>query len=124
MNGDEQENRGLRRAKGIAVAAIVLVGVWALWPERESGGGVRGDGGSRVGSADARYVIKFSPGPQYFPGSHPFGMGRPLQGLREVVRAFEDRFPDTRVEVLNTPRVREYLVTALAPFAGVECRKI
>jgi raffinose/stachyose/melibiose transport system substrate-binding protein len=75
---------------------------------------VRGDGGSRVGSADARYVIKFSPGPQYFPGSHPFGMGRPLQGLREVVRAFEGRFPDTRVEVLNTPRVREYLVTQLS----------
>lgn len=64
--------------------------------------------------APPRHVIRFSPGPQYFPGSVPQGVGQPLTGVSRVVAAFEKQFPDTKVEVVNTPVTREYLVTQLS----------
>lgn len=50
----------------------------------------------------------------YFPGTIPQGLGAPLQGLSRVVAAFEAKFPDTRVEIINAPVAREYLVTQLS----------
>jgi len=61
-----------------------------------------------------RHVIRFSPGPQYFPGTVPQGVGAPLTGVSRVVAAFEKQFPDTKVEIVNTPVTREYLVTQLS----------
>ncbi len=67
------------------------------------------DPGSKI-----KYVIRFSPGLQYFPGTVPQGFGQPLEGVTKVVAAFERQFPDTRVDIINTPNSREYLVTQLS----------
>jgi ABC-type glycerol-3-phosphate transport system substrate-binding protein len=99
-----------------AISLIVILGgaVWLLWPppaEEDPAGG----GGTAEAATEARFVIQFSPGFFYQPDSIPFGVGKPLQGLKQVVREFEARFPDTRVEFTNVPvTVREYLVTQLS----------
>lgn len=60
------------------------------------------------------YVLRIAPGAQYFPGIVPQGVGPPLQGFARVAAAFERQFPDTRIELINTPTAREYLVTQLS----------
>ncbi len=97
----------------VSLAVIVAVGAWLLWP-RAGGEFVTGRPEHRDNGADARFVIKFVPGQQYMPGTTPFGLGEPLKGMAEVVRDFEARFPDTRVELITVPGVREYLVTQLS----------
>ena len=106
---------GIRKHfRWMSLAAIVGVGGWLLLaPEflaedeeaSEAASGERAEGG---------YVIRFSPGQAYMPDSVPYDIGAPLQGLKQVIRDFEARFPDTRIEVVNTPGVREYLVTQLS----------
>jgi raffinose/stachyose/melibiose transport system substrate-binding protein len=59
-------------------------------------------------------VIKVAPGGSYLPGTQPFGLDLTLHGLTDVVADFEKRFPDTRIEIINVPGVREYLVTQLS----------
>lgn len=89
--------------------AFLVVGAWLLRPpatERTTA--------QMAADEDVRYTIKFSPGQAYLPDSHPYGLGEPLQGLKRVIAAFEERFPDTRIEVLTVPSVREYLVTQLS----------
>ncbi len=61
-----------------------------------------------------KFVLKVAPGPSYLPDTIPFGFGEPLKGLKEVAAAFEKRFPDTKIEFINVPGVREYLVTQLS----------
>lgn len=95
-----------------SLALILAVSVWALLPpasDRETPGS-----GRRIYGDEVRFVIKVSPGPQYMPGSAPFGIGEPLRGLSDVIEDFERRFPDTRIEVLTVPGVREYLVSLLS----------
>jgi raffinose/stachyose/melibiose transport system substrate-binding protein len=99
------------RGKYLFLFAFLLLSTWLLWPPAEEGG--RSDVSSARGQ-EAEYVIKFSPGWAYLPDTHPYGIGKPLQGLKKVIRAFEERFPDTKIEVLNVPSVREYLVTQLS----------
>jgi len=97
-----------------SLAIILIGGGWLLRPpedERRSGTG--GDG-KTTPLRDARFVLKVSPGGSYMPGMKPFGMALTLRGLSDVVAAFEARFPDTRIEILSTPSVREYLVTQLS----------
>jgi ABC-type glycerol-3-phosphate transport system substrate-binding protein len=49
------------------------------------------------------------------PGRRPMDLGTPLQGLAKVAAAFEDLFPDTKIEFTEAPvGQREYLVTQLA----------
>lgn len=97
----------------ISLAVVVAVGAWLLWP-RAGDESVRGMPERRADGNDARFVIKFVPGQQFMPGSTPYGLGEPLKGMSEVVRDFEARFPDTRVELVTVPGVREYLVTQLS----------
>lgn len=105
---------GIRLAiKYGTLAMIIALGVWLLWPPPDEGENGVGKAAVRRRS-DARFVIKFSPGAAYLPGTMPFGVGKPLEGLTKVIAAFEQRFPDTQVEVLNVPAVREYLVTQLS----------
>lgn len=89
--------------------------MWALLPPPAQNGqsDIHGRTVARD-DEDARYVLQFAPGFAYMPGTCPFGIGEPLQGLSRVLRAFEARFPDTRVEVLTVPLAREYLVTQLS----------
>ena len=97
-----------------SLAVIVAVGAWLLWPTAADRRDDPRAADGRATPADVKFVIKFSPGQAYFPDSRPYGLGKPLKGLATVVRNFEAQFPDTRVEVLSTPAVREYLVTQLA----------
>jgi raffinose/stachyose/melibiose transport system substrate-binding protein len=96
--------------KYLALVPLLLLGAWLLQPPEEE----EYRAGDSVSGSDARFVIKFAPGWAYLPGTHPYGIGKPLQGLTKVIRAFEERFPDTRIEVLTVPSVREYLVTQLS----------
>ena len=73
---------------------------------------------AQVGRANVRYVIKVAPGSDHMPGTRPHGLGEPLKGFTEVSRRFEQRFPDTRIEMITVPAVREYLVTQLSSGAA------
>jgi raffinose/stachyose/melibiose transport system substrate-binding protein len=104
-----------RHAKSAALVVILALFAYILIPPAEE----PPEGGSDKDTAldpdrKAAYTIKFSAGGRYQPGARPHGIGEPLQGLRHVIAAFEERFPDTRIEVVRTPRVREYLVTQLS----------
>jgi raffinose/stachyose/melibiose transport system substrate-binding protein len=104
------------RVRWISLALIVGVGTWLLWPQmpEKAASGTVPERGNSTAPEDVRYVIKFSPGYFFMPDSIPYGIGKPLQGLKTVVREFEARSPDTRIEFLNVPGVREYLVTQLS----------
>ncbi len=96
-----------------SLAVVVAGSAWLLWP-RAGDQFASGAPERRGNGAEARFVIKFVPGQQYMPGTTPFGLGEPLRGIADVVRDFEARFPDTRVELITVPGVREYLVTQLS----------
>ncbi|HIJ75021.1 MAG TPA: extracellular solute-binding protein [Candidatus Hydrogenedentes bacterium] len=99
----------------LSLALIALAGAWLLWPARDGeAASARRDGRDAANRAEARHVITLSPGSAYLPGAVPFGVGQPLVGLAAVIRDFEKRFPDTRVEIINVPGVREYIVTQLS----------
>jgi raffinose/stachyose/melibiose transport system substrate-binding protein len=116
---EEAAPKGLLRRvwKYGSLLAVLAVSAWLLWPPG-AGAGAAGQAAARSGGRGAKHVIKFSPGTQYMPGSVPFGIGKPLEGLAKVVGRFERRFPDTRIEIINVPRVREYLVTQLSSGAA------
>jgi len=97
-----------RFVKHAALIVILGVGGYMLMPSDSKAPGDGGDGeAAPQARADAAYTIKFSAGASYQPGARPHGIGEPLQGLSRVIAAFEKRFPDTRVDVVNTPGVRE-----------------
>lgn len=96
-----------------------MLGAWALLPPREN------DAKStlRLGSdhtaansvpATVKYVIKFNPGPNYLPGIVPENSTQPIEGMAKVGKAFEQLYPDTRVEFVGVAAdAREWLVTQL-----------
>lgn len=100
-----------RHVKYLPLALFVALGLWLLLPPAADKTAGEVESSARE---EARYVIKFSPGWAYLPDTHPYGIGKPLQGLKQVIAAFEARYPDTRIEVLTVPSVREYLVTQLS----------
>lgn len=103
----------------ILILLLALFGYLLLPPgDADSSGGKPGESGKRKRASDAKYVIKFSVGGSYQPGARPFGIGEPLTGLSTVIEAFETLYPDTHIEVVSTPRVREYLVTQLSSGAA------
>jgi len=106
-----ESSRVGRVVRWVSLALIAGVGAWLLWPVPEEAPAPTAPGAV---PADVKYVLKFSPGTFFMPDSVPYGIGKPLQGLKTVVREFEARFPDTRVEFVNVPGVREYLVTQLS----------
>ncbi|MBS0663549.1 MAG: extracellular solute-binding protein [Verrucomicrobia bacterium] len=97
----------------LSLLVVLAIGAWLLWPPARPENGVAGKSASTA-ARSVKHVIRFAPGGIYFPGTLPQGVGEPLQGLTKVVAAFEARFPDTRVEFINTPVLREFLVTQLA----------
>jgi len=107
--------RTRRTLRILSLLLILVVGVVLLRPPN-------GDDGestsARVGRVSARFVIKVAPGANHMPGTRPFGLGEPLQGYTQVSRLFEQKFPDTRIEMITVPSVREYLVTQLSSSAA------
>lgn len=110
----ESRIRGILR--GLTLVLILAVAVWALMAPPEEGDHQDDHPETpRASSSGVRFVIRMSPGPNYLPGTVPFGIGEPLRGLSDVIRDFEARFPDTRIELLTVPiTLREYLVTQLS----------
>lgn len=101
---------------GFLIVFVVWFG-WLLIPEQTEREAAAASSGKPERPA-AKYVLRFSPGHSYMPDTVPFGIGKPLQGLKQVVAAFEERFPDTHIEIINVPGVREYLVTQLSSGAA------
>lgn len=101
--------------KSLSLGLVLCLAVILLWPPADKGAEPVPGAADR---ADARYVIKMSPGLNNMPGKRPFGIGEPLTGFTEVIQAFERRFPDTRIELVTVPGVREYLVTQLSSGAA------
>jgi ABC-type glycerol-3-phosphate transport system substrate-binding protein len=107
----------LIKAKHILLVAILAVSAWALWPPRAGDDAVIRLGARRPGAeaeaARRPYHIRMAPG-LYLPGTMPGNVGKPLAGLLDVAEKFEELYPDTYVEFVGTPAVREWLVTQLA----------
>lgn len=101
----------VRLFRPFSLAVILGVAVVLFWPRRPSA-----PPAAEAGPVPpARSLVLRLAAPQsYLPGSLPQGVGRPLQGLAQVVAAFEARFPDTRVEIITVPIEREFLVTQLS----------
>jgi raffinose/stachyose/melibiose transport system substrate-binding protein len=99
----------------ITLVLVLIIGGRALMPPAgEKAKEAERRRKQEASGEEVRFVIKFNPGPPYMPGSVPYGIGEPLEGLTNVIADFEARFPDTRIEVLTIPGVREYLVTQLS----------
>ncbi len=95
-----------------SLAVVLIASAWLLWPRTP---GAASNGGPELQrQKNAKYVIKFSPGVPYMPGSVPFGIGDKIHGLRDVIQDFESENPDVRIELVNVPFAREYLVTQLS----------
>jgi ABC-type glycerol-3-phosphate transport system substrate-binding protein len=107
----------LIRPKHILLIVILGLSAWALWPsaDERAGGGRLGDRPEARQTDKARrpYHLRVAPG-VYLPGTMPDNVGTPLDGLTHVAEKFEALFPDTYVEFVGTPGVREWLVTQLA----------
>ena len=96
-----------------------MLGAWALLPPRENAA----KPAARLGSdpaapkqvpATVKHVIKFNPGPLYLPGVVRENSTNPTEGIARVGKAFEQRFPDTRIEFVGVAAdAREWLVTQL-----------
>jgi len=107
----------LPRPKHILLVAILAASAWALWPSPEemAGGGRLGNRpvAAREDKSGRAYHLRVAPG-LYLPGTMPNNVGKPLEGLVRVAEKFEALHPDTYVEFVGTPAVREWLVTQLA----------
>ena len=102
----------------VLLLALAILGVMLVPPGEDTAEERDGETGDRPAAEAVAYVIKFSAGGSYQPGARPHGIGEPLQGLTKVIEAFEARYPDTRIEIVSTPGVREYLVTQLSSGAA------
>lgn len=108
------ENKNLKWLKRALLLGGLVLFVYLLMPSRELAKATDDTITTKSAEKNAQYVIRVSAGSNYHPGSRPFGMGEPLTGFSEVIREFETRYPDTRIEVVNVSLIREYLVTQLS----------
>jgi ABC-type glycerol-3-phosphate transport system substrate-binding protein len=96
-----------------------VLGAWALLPPRENAAKPAVRLGSDPNAAKAvpptvKYVIRFNPGPLYLPGVVRENSTKPTEGMARVGKAFEQLYPDTRIEFVGVAAdVREWLVTQL-----------
>ncbi|MCL5270004.1 MAG: ABC transporter substrate-binding protein [bacterium] len=101
--------------KHFGLLFVLALGGWALWPPKSVSPGAGAASPLHSGlRSPARFEIQFSPGMTYIPGTAPYGVGKPVEGLAGVVADFEKRYPDTRVTLVNIPNLREYLVIQLS----------
>ncbi len=100
----------IRMAKFGVLALVLALLVWCLLPQGQAAGKI----GPQAKSSSAKYNIRVAIGQTYMPGTVPLGIGKELHGMADVVGAFEQRFPDTHIELITVPFDREYLVTQLS----------
>ncbi len=113
METEETSSAFRRYFRWVVLGAIIAWGIWLLAPSGDSPETVSSKPGEVVEQTDSRFVLRLSIGQFYIPGNIPDGVGDPLHGLQDVVDDFERHFPDTRVELISTPTLREYLVPQL-----------
>ena len=106
------------KPRHVILCVILLLGGWALLPPAGK------KPVARLGSApidksalppSVKYVLRVNPGPLYLPGIVPENSDKPIEGIAKVGKAFEQLYPDTRIEFIGVPGdVREWLVTQLS----------
>lgn len=103
------------RVKYIILVIILVIGVIALIPPKDDsdseGGSVDGDATADV---DKKYIIRIYPGNWYIPGMSVSNVSKPVENMGIVAREFEKLYPDTKIEFVNVPVIREWLVTQLS----------
>ncbi len=104
------------KLRHISLCAIILLAIWALRPpEKETDSEDKTDAGPKQ---DRKYKLRIDAGTLYRPGTMPFDVDKPLEGLDLVARDFEELHPDTEIEYVVVPRRREWLVTQLVAEAA------
>jgi ABC-type glycerol-3-phosphate transport system substrate-binding protein len=107
--------------KHVILPLILVLGAWALLPPREVSDvkpaaqhGPSSSAAAKSVPPSVKYVLKFNPGPLYLPGIVPDNSTKPIEGIARVGRAFEQLYPDTRIEFVGVAAdAREWLVTQL-----------
>lgn len=100
----------IRMAKYTVLALVLVLLTWCVLPSKQA---VGKDTPQQTARA-AKYSIRVAIGQTYMPGTVPMGVGKKIHGMADVVAAFEQRFPDTHIELITVPFDREYLVTQLS----------
>jgi len=103
----------MRIEKYAALALVLALLGWCMLPKERAPGKDAG-GSPKKTDATAKYSIRVAIGQTYMPGTVPMGIGKEIRGMADVVAAFEQRFPDTHIELITVPFDREYLVTQLS----------
>src|ERR1044072_5313464 len=102
----------LIKLRHIILLVIVAVALWALWPARNNADTVRlGTDPAHLRNLppSVKYVLRIHPG-AYLPGLMPDNVGKPLSAMTRVAEAFENIYPDTRIEFVGVPsQMREWL---------------
>jgi raffinose/stachyose/melibiose transport system substrate-binding protein len=100
----------LIKFRHIFLSVVLVLFGWALIPPKtEEAAEEAADAIERV---EAKYVIRVAPG-VYMPGRRPQDVGEKLRALLDVAREFEKLHPDTKIQFVEVPQSREYLVTQL-----------
>ncbi len=71
-------------------------------------------GSEHLREQEKKYVIRVYPGNWYLPGTIYWDLGKPVENLEIVADKFEQLYPDTSIEFVGVPVVREWLVTQLS----------
>jgi raffinose/stachyose/melibiose transport system substrate-binding protein len=105
--------------KRISLVLVMAVFVWVCWPpaaQQTATSPVTAEAleTTTTTKTTVKYVLKVFPSAIYMPGTRPMDVGKPLTGMRKVADQFERLYPDTHIEFINVPNVREWLVTQLA----------
>jgi ABC-type glycerol-3-phosphate transport system substrate-binding protein len=106
------------KPRHLILCVILMLGGWALLPPSDKKKEV-----ARIGSAPidkstlpptVKYVLRVNPGPLYLPGIVPENSKKPIRGMQTVADAFQEKFPDTRIEFVGVSgESREWVVTQL-----------
>lgn len=106
----------MSKSRPLTLTVVALLALWAFWTPGQKQGAVASSQSSwaRSSTAGRKYTIRVAPGGFYMPGTLPMSVGKPLEGFARVVEKFETLYPDTHVELVGVPGVREWLVTQLS----------
>jgi len=104
--------------KRFSLFLILLLGIWAFLPEskedREIGSSAPSSEDIKENKTERKYTLRIYPGNWYLPGMVFMDAGKPIENLSHVARKFEALYPDTKIELVGVPAVREWLVTQIS----------